>query len=53
MLLDIFDLFLITEAEGAARLPGQVGTYLENKVYCYRRRYVPGGCGRLEEDEYF
>ena len=53
MLLNIFDLLLITEAEAAARITRQVGIYLEKKAYCYRKRHVPGGCGRLEEDECF
>ena len=53
MLLNIFVLLLMTEAEAAARLTGQARIYHEKKAYCYRKRHVPEGCGRLEEDECF
>ena len=47
------DLFLITEAQPGDRLTGEVAMYKEEKAYCDRRWYVPGGCGRLEKDAGF
>ena len=53
MLLNISVLLLITKAEAAALLTGEAGIYHEKKAYCYRKRHVPVGCGRLEEDGCF